>query len=410
MKILFIIFFFLVAASCGFASDASFSSRYEFGRRQIADLLEERDTLDNFNYSLYSLRLKAKIENSFGYSLSYLRSQRDYQTRQVLDSKTNDYKLGIAFQVSEPTSLDVDFRHKEKRYANSPLSEYNQDALSLSLTHALSPIATISFASGINNYGYLISSNANQQKYFFLATGSLLLLEKNLGLDAFYRGQITDQKGNNQRSEQIIGSQANYKFSLPYFKSINLKFERGQTDTKEIDERDDSLRYHYSLWSLKTIHPLTQKLDTAFTYSQRRRDYLASREDYRNWSLENKTNYEIFSNKASSLISSFTAEHKETEFPLDDSFNYIKNSSEVGIAYKKKKNYAASCSFTFSQYDYPANLERKENDYLGEIELAKELRKPECSLKAKYSYMVRDFRYSSELMQWRINISAEFPF
>lgn len=393
------------------AGDSVISSSYEFGERQITDLIENRDSLDNFDYFKYRLRIKQDIKNSFNYNISYIRQKRDYETRDSLDSMANEYKLGLNFLLSELTQLQAGLGHKEKHYKNTPSSEYNRDALNINLKHKLNPALSFGFDLGIINYDYLQDSTSSQHKIHAGINAACLFLDKRLNLGGFYRLQSVDQKGNKaDRSEQIIGADINYKFNLKYLKTVGLTLEHGRDDTKEIEERDDNLRYRYTKWALKSNHPLSERLDTSFRYGHNRRDYFDSTSDYRGWFLENETDYEIFTSKQSALASSVKSEHKETDYHLDDLLNYLKDSLGIELAYSRKKNYKIIPSFTFSQYNYPANLNHKEKDYLTEIELIKELNRPDAKLKVKYAYKFRDFRYTSDAVQWWVNLGIELGF
>ena len=151
-------------------------------------------------------------------------------------------------------------------------------------------------------------------------------------------------------------------------------------------------------------------MDTSFRYGQNRRDYFDSTGDYRSWFLENKTDYAIFNSKLSSLGSSLKSEHQEADYPLDDSSNYIKDSLKIELIYRKKKSYGIAPSFTFTQYNYPADLNRKEKDYLTGIEFIKEFVQPDLKLSLKYSCKFRDFRYKADALQWLVNLGMELVF
>lgn len=393
------------------AGDSVISSSYEFGERQITDFIENRDSLDNFNYFKYRFRLKQDVKDNLNYNISYIRQKRDYETRDSLDSRANEYKLGFNFFLSELTRLQAGFGHKEKNYMNTPSSEYNRDAFEIGLKHKLNPALSFGFDLGAINYDYLRDSASNQHKIRAGINADCLILDNRLNLGGFYRLQSVDQKGNKtDRGEQIIGADINYKFNLKHLKALGLTLEHGKDDTKEIEERDDNLTFRYTKWALKSNHPLSKRLDTAFRYGQNRRDYLDSASGYRGWFLENETNYEIFTSKQSTLASSLRSEHKETDYHLDDSLNYLKDSLSIELSYNRKKNYKIIPSFTFNQYDYPANLSRKEKDYLSEIELIKEFNRPNLKLKAKYAYRFRNFRYTADVAQWWVNLGIELGF
>lgn len=408
LKLILSSFFILFFLPVGFVGASSFSSIYEFGERQIADLIENRDSLDNFDYFRYRFRLKQDIKDSIGYNVSYSRQKRDYETRDSLDSRANEYRLGLNFSLSELTQLQTDFGRKDKHYKNSPSSEYNRDSLEMALRHKLNPALSLGFSLGVINYDYLQDVDSNQRKVYGRLNADYSVLGKRLKLGASYRRQTIDRKGGRaDRSEQIIGADMKYKFDLKYLKDISFSIEHGRDDTKEIEERDDNLTFRYAKWSLKTRHPVAKNLDTLLLYGQNRRDYFDSTSDYRGWFLENETDYEIFKTKQSHLTGSLKSRHKETDYHLDDSLNYIKDSFGIEFAYHRKKNFKIIPSFTYSRYNYPANLNRKEKDYLSEIELIKEFSRPDLKLRARYAYKFRDFRYTADAAQWQANLGIE---
>lgn len=393
------------------ADDSVISSSYEFGKRQITDFIENRDSLDNFDYFKYRFRLKQDVKDNLNYNISYIRQKRDYETRDSLDSRANEYKLGLNIPLSELSRLQAEFGHKEKHYKNTPSAEYNRDAFEIGLKRKFNPALSFGFDLGVINYDHLRDTASNQHKIHAGINADYLLLDKRLNLGGFYRLQSVDQKGNKtDRGEQIIGADINYKFSLRYLKALGLTLEHGRDDTKEIEERDDNLTFRYTKWALKSKHPLSERLDTAFRYGHNRRDYLDSASDYRGWFLENETDYEIFASSQFILAGSVKSEHKETGYHLDDSLNYLKDSLGIELAYSRENNYKIIPSFTYSQYNYPANLNRKEKDYLSEIELIKEFNRPDLKLKAKYAYKCRDFRYAADVVQWWVNLGIELGF
>ena len=400
-------------ASLSFAgpSALTLSSGYEFGQREITELIEERDSLDNFNYFKFHFRLKEEIKNDANITIAYSRAKRDYETRDRLDSKTDDYKLALDLPILTLTKLGLNLRHKEKHYKNSPASEYNQDAFSFSLKRQLNQKFTLGLSSGINNYDYLVATDSNQLRYYWGINADAQFLEKKLELGGIFRHQTVDQKGGRaDRGEQIIAGDISYKFNLNYLKEGGFKIERGRNDTKEIEERDDDLGYSYTKWALKTTHPLYKNLDTAFGYGRSNRNYFDYSADYRSWFIENKTDYDIFKSKISYLGFSLKSEHKEAAFHLDDSLNYLRNSFGMDLDYRRKKTYGISLGFKVTLYDYPANLNRKEKGYLSEIKFIKEFDKPDLKLSAKYSYKFRDFRYQADALQWWVNLGMELVF
>ena len=401
---------FALPLSFGFAS-TGISTGYEFGQREIAELLEDRDTLGNFDYFKYRLRLKETLKDSASYSLSFNLIKRDFETQDVFDSKTRDYKLTLDLPLPNSTEAGFALGHKEKRYKNSPASEYNRDTFTVELKRRLSEMLALGLEAGIADYDYRADSGANQSKYYAGLNWGMLFLEEKLNFGGFYQQRAVDQKGDKtDRSEQIIGADLHYKLGGAHFKNINFKIEHGRDDTKEIEERDDNLRYRYSRWNIKTTHPLAKNLDTTFAFSSKRRDYLNTTSDFRSWAIENETDYIILQSKTSSLGSSFQSEHKEANFHLDNSLNYSKDLFGLALTYKRKKNYEIAGSFKFSRYDYPFNFSRNEDDYLSGLELIKEFTQPDMKLKAKYAYKYRAFPYRADTAQWWVNLGIEWGF
>ena len=412
MKILLICSALLFALPPGFGFASTFiSTGYEFGEREIAEILEDRDTLGNFDYFKYRLRLKQTIKNGASYSLSYHLIKRDFETQDSFDSKTHDYKLNLDMPLLDGTKIGLDFGHKEKRYKNSPASEYNRDTWTAQLKQRINKILTLGLDAGVTSYDYLTETDSNQLKYYAGFNWRALFLEEKLNLGGFYQARAVDQKGNKaDRSEQIVGADGQYNLNLARFKKINLKIEHGRDDTKEIQERDDNLRYRYNKWNIKTTHPLSEKLDTAFGFNSSRRDYFDAASDFKSWAIDNETGYSILQSKTSSLDFSLNSEHKEANFNLNNSLNYVKDSFGMDLIYKRKKNYGISANFKFSRYDYSANLSRNENDYLSELKLSKEFTKPDMELQFKYAYKYRDYQARTDTIQWWVNLGVEFGF
>lgn len=396
-----------------FAFQNQISTTLETGERAITDTIEDRDLSGNLDFYRYRLRLDREISKLTKYNLWYERYYKDYETLDNLDSTSNEWHFGIDHSFVEKAvkvSLDAGFRDKD--YKNASSSEYERSNAAIGLEYKHEGSWALNWDGGFINYDYTKSGN-DQLKLYTKIGGWMKFFDERLKIGPSYKFQkIDDDNTSKDRTENIFTVIPSYKLGMRHFDKISGYYSFGRNDTKdyEDDDRDDDLRLKYAKWHINTEHPLTGNTDTSFKYGQIRRDYQNSGNDYRNWFIENKTDFKIYEDKVKKINFLISGEHKEADYHLADSLNYIKNVVGTKFLYRIKNNWELCPGCVFKKYDYTASPTKNEKQYVANLELIKELFNRNLELKLAYKYVWKDYRYKPDIEQWTVKAGIEYRF
>lgn len=404
---------YAIFISNAFASQNAISTTFEIGERSVTDTAEDRDLSGNLDFHRYLLRFAHEISKTTKYNFSYGYYFKDYETLDNLDSKTNQWNFGldhIAAPDAFKVSIDIGFSKKD--YKNSPTLEYERSNAAIGLQYKYEDLWTINWENGFINYDYTKSGN-DQSKLFTKLGGWMKFFNERLKINPSYKFQkLDDDNASKDRTENVVTVGSSYKLDIPYFDKISGSCGLGRNDTKdyEDEDRDDDLRFKYTKWHISTEHPVLENLDTSFKYGQIRRDYQDSENDYRNWSIENKTAFKLYEDKFKKINFSINTEHKEADYRLVDSLNYIRNAVGNKFSYKIKNNWELTPSFTFKKYDYSSSPAKNEKQYETKIEFSKELPDQNLELSLAYKYVWKDYKYKSDISLWSVKAGIEYKF
>lgn len=398
------------------------STTLETGERSVTDTLEDRDLSGNLDFYRYRLRfdrfgtgsreLNGNLSQQTKYNLWYERYYKNYETLDNLDSISDEWHFGLGRALSDTVKFSLDAGFREKDYKNAPSSGYERSNAAIGLEYKHEDLWALNWDGGFINYDYTKSGN-DQLKLFTKIGGWMKFFEERLKINPSYKFQkIDDDNILKDRIEHVFTVMPSYKLEMPYFDKISGYYSFGRNDTKdyEDDDRDDDLRFKYAKWHLGTGHPLTENLDASFKYGQIRRDYQNSDNDYRNWFIENKAAFKIYEDKFKKINFSTSAEHKEADYRLVDSLDYIKNVIGGNFLYRIKNNWELSPGFAFKKYDYSSSPAKNEKQYEARLEFIKELLNEALELKLAYKYVWKDYRYKSDIALWSVKAGVEWKF
>ena len=399
-----------------YATQNEISTTFETGERSVTDTLEDRDLSGNLNFYQYALRFDHAISKLTKYNFSYGYDYKNYQTLDALDSTSHQWHFGLDHTFenfkANPLKLDIDVGLRNKDYRNSPSSDYERTNASLGLEYKHEDLWAISWRNGFINYDFTKAGN-DQLKLFTKLGGWSKLFNERLKIDGFYKFQNVDHEtASKGRVENTLNLGSSYKLEMPYFSKLSGVFETGKTDTKdsEYEDRDDNLQFKYTKWHVATAHPLLKNITTFFRYGRISRDYQNSNNGYKNWFAENKTDFEILEDKIKKVNLSILAEHKESNYDLTDSLNYIRNLASAKFSYKMKNNWEFDPSFAFKKYDYSANPLQNEKQYEIKAEFAKELYDGNLELKLTYKFVWKDYENNPDVNLWSIKAGIDYKF
>ncbi|MBU4346062.1 MAG: hypothetical protein KKH29_01880 [Candidatus Omnitrophica bacterium] len=130
----------------------------------------------------------------------------------------------------ESLELDVRLNYKEKRYDNTPRSEYDQIRLAPTLTFKKKNLYTIDLTAGLDDYNYLVEGVKDQLKIFGKIGANRYFLGKKLMLTSAYKIETLEQKiTNRKRTKQEVAGGLDYLFDLPWLYKITTRAGRGES-------------------------------------------------------------------------------------------------------------------------------------------------------------------------------------
>lgn len=371
-KALFLIIGVLVLPFSARADDFTLSGYTEAGKRSTAEDYEEEGTDDDYAYQNYHLKLEHQVSERFtpptaglSYGISSFIYKKDYKSRDSLDNISRLFKTSWSYYLKETKEeylkLDFKLRYKEKRYKNTPSSEYDQISAAPTLTFKKKELYAVDLTAGIDNYDYLAPGAKDQLKIFSSIGGDRYFLDKKLMLTGSYKLENTEQqKLDRKRTKQEILGGFDYIFELPWIYKIANRLEWGQRDTKEEEERDEDFDYEYWQYYTKTEHRLNPKLKAALKYQYFQKDYISADLDHGGFYIRNSWDYEILDDEKQRAGFDFGLEHKDVRYGLKSGNDYQKETVEVKAAYQRKKDWQAALRLEQNFYDFNDSNNDKE--------------------------------------------------
>jgi len=396
------------------ADDFTLSGYTEVGKRSTAEDYEEEGTDDDYAYQNYHLKLEQEVSDRLSYDISTFIYDKDYKTADSLGNISRIFKTNWSYYLKKlkEESLELDFKvkYREKRYKNSPRNEYDEIGAEPSLTFKKKDIYTIDLALGIDNFDYLAEGQKDQFKVFTRVGGKRYLLEKKLMLTGSYKLENTEQeKINRKRTKQEILGGFDYIFEIPWIYKIANRLEWGQRDTKEEEERDEDFDYEYWRYYTKTEHKISPKLKTDLKYQYFKKDYISADLDHRGFYIQNSWDYEILDDEKQRIGFDFGVEHKDVKYELKSGNDYLKETVEAKLNYKRKKNWQASAGLEQNFYDFDDSSNDKKRTYVklsGEkLFLGGDL---VLSLDLKYRYT--DYEQGNDKEQEAVRVAFKYKF
>lgn len=412
--IFFTMFIFSSPGLCYASSKNTLEPYFATGEKSQTDGIEDRDLSGSFKYYKYGLSFNSKPQDAPALKLAFEEYRKDFLNNIQSDVNTYTSKMGVGFPLlnDKDSSLDadLDFLVRNKRYDDSPNSEYDQIETKGAIKYKLKDMYSLGVSGGINNYEYRNRSDSDVLKTFLKLSPEVYLFDKTLELGGFFRIRWLDNSGNNKdATETILSGDTALSLEMPLLYKIKAGIETGKENTQDTEDREDSLRYKYTKWDITTYHKFNKRLKTQLEYGQKRRDYLSDNNDYENWHIENKSNFKLLESELFDLNLFTEGEHKETEFNKAHSNSYIKNEITGGLSFLKMANWSLKPEFTFTKYNYTSESTSDENSYRAKVS-AKKYINENFILEGYYWYKWKDYRYKPDIEQWTLNLSCSIKF
>ncbi len=331
-----------------------------------------------------SARANYKL-GSYFYDKDYSASDSTDNVSRILTANGSYY---IRKDKERALKLDVSLKYKEKRYTDSPDSEYDQGVLSPKITYNVKDAYSIYLSAGINNYDYVNNSGKNEFKFFSKLGGKRYLLAKRLVLNSSFRFESSIRKKEDRRKNRnvlVLGGY--YILDVPYIYKVTLRAKAGQGDTKDDDHRDDDLDYKFGRFFIKTEHRVTPLVKAAFVFEYFKKDYLTGDLDHRGFYLRNTWRNSVIDDKIRGLYFVLAAGHKEVYYPIKPERDYRKGTLEIKGVFLKKRDWKTSLSLQGDFYSYRDTV-RDKNRYYARLLLKRYffIKKLDITLDLKYKY------------------------
>ncbi len=360
-RALFLIIGLLVLPSFARADDFTLSGYTEAGKRSTAEDYEEEDTDDDYTYRNYHLKFGQEISDRLTYDISSFIYEKDYKSKDSLDNISRLFKTNWSYYIrklsEESLELDFKLKYKEKRYDNTPRSEYDQIRVAPSLRFSRflkkKALYTVDLTVGFDNYDYLEAGEKDQLKIFGKIGADGYFLEKKLMLTSSYKIEQQEQKKVDRKKtkHESMGG-FDYVFELPLVYKITTRAEWGERDTKEEEERDEDYDYEYWRYYTKTEHSINPRLKTNLKYQYFKKDYVTADLDHRGFYIQNGWDYEVLNDEKQRIWFDFALEHKDVDYTQKSGNDYQKETLKLKASYKRKKNWEASAALEGNSYDF----------------------------------------------------------
>ncbi|MFH1772114.1 MAG: hypothetical protein ABH872_04785 [Candidatus Omnitrophota bacterium] len=344
-------------------NDFVLSGYAETGKKSTAEDYQEEDTDDDYIYRNYHLKFGQKVSDRLSYDISSFIYDKDYNTKDSLDNISRIFKTNWSYYIrklkEESLELDVRLNYKEKRYDNTPGSEYDQIRFAPTLTFKKKNLCTIDLTAGIDDYNYLVEGVKDQLKIFGKIGADRYFLDKKLMLTLSYRIEQLGKKNiDRKRSKHEVSGGLDYVFDNPLVYKITTRAGWGERDTKEEEARDEDYDYEYWRYYAKTEHRINPRLKTNLKYQYFKKDYVSADLDHRGFYIQNNWDYEILDDEKQRLWLDFGIEHKGVDYTLKADNNYKKEAAGINASYQRKKDWKVSAGLEGNSY----NLDESSND------------------------------------------------
>ncbi|NQT95498.1 MAG: hypothetical protein HQ572_03520 [Candidatus Omnitrophica bacterium] len=390
---------------------------YSTGERSQTDAIEERDLSGSYTFHKYSIAVKAEPLEDFYYRAGAKYYKKDFDSkRNNMDNKTGLYDLSFSLPLYKAEesliSLKGDCGLLNKRYENSPSSEYDKNSLSSGLVLDLYKRYSLKLLGGIKDYDYIKDASSDILKSFIKIASSVKSSDGRFDLSGHYKRDWADQAENKKDyTEDTFFFKTLLKLKMPLIYKLGIHFGTGRNDTRDSDEdREDNLRFSYRLWGVRTYHEFNKTVETKISYSQAERKYLTSINSYDNWSLKDETKFRILKDKPFDLDLLIGGGHKETTFYENESLSYKKNSLSAGLNISERADWSFKPAFSFSKYKYLPGSTSNQKSYKLKLNLKKYIGSTDKALEAGYWHKWKDYKYKPDVEQWALNLNFTLKF
>lgn len=403
------------------AEDFVFSGYSEAGRRSQAEDFAEEDTDEDYGYQNYHLKVEQRVSKRLRYDVSSFIYRKDYKARDSLDNISRIFKAGLAYDLKrfeqELIRFDFKLKSRQRRYKNSPASEYDEISAAPAFTFEEKDNYRVDLTLEVDNFDYLAEGEKDQFKTLASLGGQKHFLEKRLTMVSSCKiEQLEQEKANRKKTKQEIGAGFDYEFELPWIYQLVSRLSWGQRDTKDEEERDEDIDFEYWQYYVKSEHRINPKLKTHLKYQYFAKDYVSADIDHRGFYLQNSWDYDVLDDQRQRFWLDFSAEHKEVKYNLKPGNDYQKETLEAKISYKRKKNlpgrqagWQTSIGLEENFYDFSAKDNDKNRSYL-KLSAEKLFQGGDLALSVDFKYRYTDYAQKEDNQEEALRLGFKYRF
>ena len=396
--ILLVLVLFFIAAPSVMAQNTRLNTSWETGKISTSEILEEEDINADLTYNKYRFGLKQELtpQLTLGLDNSYYR--KDYEGQSSLSNHSNASSVSLNYlpkneNLFVPSKISFKYLNREKYYEHLAKDRYRQNKAEFGAAFEKEKDWRVNLETGFNNLNYHLASSKNETQSYLNTDIKKLLFQQRLALSALSRIKHLEKGHKSDRNQYIWGTEASYKLDLPYFKEISASMQKGQMETVDEEDRDDSFDFRYSAWQVKSRHPLLERLETSLKYQRMKREYDGANYSWKRTLFENTTQYKIIDTKATDLSLNLKIYHKKIDFLVLNNMDFDKNSAALEFKLNQKGNYKLTGSFGWNRKVYPLSPLKNRDAYSWKASLEKTISNFTLSLDYKHELKEYDFTH-----------------
>lgn len=409
-----LLFNILSANNHAHASNYETSAYVEHGRRSTSEDFEEAASDDDYRYEKYNFKFKHQINDLLRYDFTSHVYDKDYEDREGLDNITrlvkNNWVNYLKKDKTESLKFDVKLKYKQKRYCSTPASEYNETQAQTGITYNRKENYKLSFFAGIKDTSYIAPTEKDQFSYFGKLGFDKYLLNKKLILINKAKIERTNREKNDRdRTKYDLTTGFDYNANQTLIKKIILRTNRARRNTKSEEDRDDDSDYEHWKHYIKTIHKLSNVLQTTVKYQYFKRDYIDTNDDNHGYYLQNTWRYDLIKESQKNFYTALSAKYKTVNYSLKSGYDYDVYSYDIKGVYDLKKNIKFTAALQTDIYDYvnPTNYKK---EYYAKFGIEKHLMQNQLTAALNFKYKYTNYKENNNKSRETIRLSFKYKF
>ena len=424
MKNKYLLFVGLIFISSSvFASTLPTIETYYQHKEKTTEYIVDKDDDEDYKDDKFYFKILEKLSKKVSFTLNYIHNMRKYLEEQDINNKTHDYKATLDYfffdDGDRSLKLDVNAGYKDKRYKDKQINDFDRFKTNAQLTYRVEGNYWIAFKGGLEQYDFITANHKDKYIYFGKINGKKYFMDEKLVLiggaklkntevnpvrdsstdNTVASGQPVSNGVNLQgaKTETELNAGVDIKPGKKLLEKISLRGAWGERNTVEDDDWEDdedelTYDYTYTLASARTVHPITDTLETALHGNIKDKNYKEVDNSYTSYLVGNDWSYKYYlqSKRKKYIVTKLDIFYGKTTYDTQvDSDNY-KDGATIELAYKMwgKFSYGIEAGAMQYRYDY---TEKDRNTYHAGVILTRKFFNNRLELNLEYNYRIKDY-------------------